>query len=108
MQWEYGKIVFEYQKNNISINKTEFSHMLRQVHDKVLQPSNIVWAFTASGMCPIDFAASYAYTQVPPPKQAEQEDEWIDIVFGWSHRDWVYSWHQKQSSIIDINISNWI
>ena len=33
-------------------------------------------------MHPIDFAVSYAYTQVPPLKQAEQEDEWIDIDLG--------------------------
>ena len=31
-------------------------------------------------MCPFDFAASYAYKQVPPPKQPkpEPEDEWMD------------------------------
>ena len=29
-------------------------------------------------MCPIDFAASYANKQVPPPKEGDQEDEWTD------------------------------
>ena len=74
MQWEYGKNIFKYQKNNISINKTEFSCMLKWVHDRVHQLCNIVQAFTASGMHPIAFAASYAYTQVPPPEQAEQDE----------------------------------
>ena len=90
MQREYGKLVFEYQKNNININKTEFSHMLKQVRDKVLQPSTIVWAFAACGMWPFDFAASYAYKQVPPPKgtvQADQEDEWTDIELGNNNRE---------------------
>ena len=80
MQQEYRKIVFEYQKKNVNINKTEFSHMLKQVCDKVLQSSNIVWAFEACSMFPFDFAASYAYKQVPLPKQPkpEPEDAWMD------------------------------
>lgn len=49
--------------------------MLKQVCDKVLQPSNIVQAFKACSMHPFDFAASYAYRQVPPPKQPEPEPE---------------------------------
>ena len=87
MQWEYGKVVFEYQKNNININKTEFSQMLKQVCDKVLQPSNIVWAFAACGMHPFNFAASYTYKQVPPPKGADKEDEWTDVKFGDKNRE---------------------
>lgn len=75
MQREYGTIVFEYQKKNVNINKTEFSCMLKRVCDKVLQPSNIVRAFEACGMRPFDFTASYAYKQVPPPKQPEPGPE---------------------------------
>ena len=90
MQQEYGKLVSEYQKNNININKTEFSHMLKWVRDKVLQPSTIVQAFAACGMQPFDFAASYAYKQVPPPEgavQVDQEDEWTDIKLGDDNRE---------------------
>ena len=64
--------------------------MLKWVHDKVLQPSTIVWAFAACGMWPFDFAASYAYKQVPPPKgaiQVDQEDEWTDIILGDDNRE---------------------
>ena len=82
MQQEYGKIVFEYQKNNININKTEFSCMLKWVCDKVLQASNVVQAFSTCGMYPFDFTASYAYKQVPPPKVADLEDEWTDCESG--------------------------
>ena len=57
--------------------------MLKRVWDQVLQPSNIVQAFAASGMHPLDFAASYAYKQVPPPSLvATVEEEWIDSDFG--------------------------
>ena len=79
---EYGKIVFEYQKNNININKTEFGHMLKWVCDKVLQASNIAQAFSACGMCPFDYTASYAYKPVPPPKVADLKDEWTDSKSG--------------------------
>lgn len=37
-------------------------------------------------MCPFDFAASYAYKQVPPLKGADQEDEWTDIELGDDNR----------------------
>ena len=54
-------------------------------------------------MCPIDFAASYAYTQVPPPKQAEQEDEWIDIDLG-DHIG-TGSTHDTESEVLLLMIS---
>ena len=41
-------------------------------------------------MWPFDFAASYAYKQVPPPKgavQADQEDEWTDVKVGNNNRE---------------------
>ena len=41
-------------------------------------------------MWPFDFAASYTYKQVPPPKgtvQADQEDEWTDIELGDDNRE---------------------
>ena len=83
MQRAYGKIVFEYQKSNIKINKVEFSCMLKRVQDQDLQLSNIVQAFAGSGMCPLNFTASYAYKQVPPPSSvATVEEEWIDSDFG--------------------------
>lgn len=37
-------------------------------------------------MRPFDFAASYAYKQVPPLKGADQEDEWTDIELGDDNR----------------------
>ena len=55
--------------------------MLKQVHDKVIQASNIVQAFSAHGMHPFDFTASYTYKQVPP-KMADSEDEWTDSESG--------------------------
>ena len=61
--------------------------MLKQVRDKVLQPSNVVRAFAACGMHPFNFAASYAYKQVPPPKGADHEDEWTDIEVGNDDRE---------------------
>ena len=61
--------------------------MLKQVRDKVLQPSNVVRAFAACGMHPFNFAASYAYKQVPPPKGVDQEDEWTDIEVGNDDRE---------------------
>ena len=56
--------------------------MLKQVHDKVLQASNIIQAFSACGTHPFDFTASYAYKQVPPPKVADPKDEWTDSESG--------------------------
>ena len=57
--------------------------MLKRVQDQVLQPGNIIQAFAASGMCPLDFTASYAYKQVPPPNMITTvEEEWIDSDFG--------------------------
>ena len=53
----------------MKINKAEFSHMLKKVRDQVLKARNIVQAFSASGMHPLSFAASYAYKQVPPHPQ---------------------------------------
>ena len=41
-------------------------------------------------MWPFNFAASYAYKQVPPPKgavQVDQEDEWTDIKPGDDNRE---------------------
>lgn len=57
--------------------------MLKRVRDQVLQASNIVQAFAASGMRPLDFAASYAFKQVPPPSsEVAAEEEWIDSDIG--------------------------
>ena len=61
--------------------------MLKWVWDKVLQPSNVVWAFAACGMCPFNFAVSYTYKQVPPPKGVDQEDEWTDVEVGNDDRE---------------------
>ena len=67
----------------MKINKVEFSHMLKKVRDQVLKASNIVQAFSASGMRPLSFAASYAYKQMPPPSSAVAADEeWIDSNIG--------------------------
>ena len=82
--------MFEYQKNNININKTKFSCMLKRVCDKVLQPSTIVQAFAACGIWSFDIAASYAYKQVSPLKgavQVDQEDEWTDVELGDNNRE---------------------
>lgn len=49
-------------------------------------------------MHPIDFAASYAYTQVPLPKQAEQEDEWTDVDLG-DHTG-IESTHDTESEVL--------
>ena len=59
----------------MKINKAEFSRMLKKVWDQVLKASNIVQAFSASGMCPLSFAASYAYKQVPPPSSVVAANE---------------------------------
>ena len=64
----------------MKINKAEFSHMLKKVWDQVLKTSNIVQAFSASGMGPLSFAASYAHKQVPLLVAADEE--WIDSNIG--------------------------
>ena len=67
----------------MKINKAEFSCMLKKVRVQVLKASNIVQAFSASGMHPLSFAASYAYKQVPPPSSVVAADEeWIDSDIG--------------------------
>ena len=67
----------------MKINKAEFSCMLKKVQDQVLKASNIVQAFSASGMCLLSFTASYAYKQVPPPSSAVAVDEeWINSDIG--------------------------
>ena len=67
----------------MKINKAEFSCMLKKVRDQVLKASNIVQAFSASGMRPLSFVASYAYKQVPPPSSVVAADEeWIDSNIG--------------------------
>lgn len=48
-------------------NKALFNKLLKEVRDEVLQPSIIVKAFSTCGYTPLDFSASYAYDQVPPP-----------------------------------------
>ena len=67
----------------MKINKAEFSHMLKKVRDQVLKASNIVQAFSASGMCPLSFTASYAYKQVPSPSLVmAANEEWINSNIG--------------------------
>lgn len=66
MQREYGQAVSEYSKQNIRINKTNFSLLLKRVREKVLVPNNIVKAFETCGYFPFDFTKSYAYKKVPP------------------------------------------
>ena len=67
----------------MKINKAEFSCMLKKVQDQVIKASNIVQAFSASGMCPLSFTASYAYNQVHPPSSVVAADEeWIDSNIG--------------------------
>ena len=67
----------------MKINKVEFSCMLKKVQNQVLKAGNIVQAFSAGGMHPLSFTASYAYKQVPPPSSAVAADEeWIDSNIG--------------------------
>lgn len=63
------------RKLNTTVDKALFSKLLKQVRDEVLQPSIIVKAFSTCGYTPLNFAASYAYTQVPPPAAAPVETE---------------------------------
>ena len=50
MQRAYGKLIFEYQKGHMKINKVEFSCMLKKVQNQVLKAGNIVQAFSAGGI----------------------------------------------------------
>ena len=77
--------------------------MLKWVWDQVLQARNIIQAFAASGMCPLNFEASYAYEQVPPwSLVATVEEERINSDIGEGDRDEIYSFIWSS----DINYTN--
>jgi hypothetical protein len=87
MQREYGQAVSEYSKQNIRINKTNFSLLLKRVREKVLVPNNIVKAFETCGYFPFDFTKSYAYKKVPPSSipdtlavvvESDDDQDWDD------------------------------
>jgi hypothetical protein len=84
MQREYAQAVSEYSKQNIRINKTNFSLLLKRVREKVLVPNNIVKAFETCGYFPFDFTKSYAYKKVPPPSipdavvESDDDRNWVD------------------------------